>query len=428
MPIPQNISRSSATQSVETWKTGASIRTQTINSTGVVYAATHTYAGARTPHYRASMAIKPLNAYVRRDSVTDTPLVNLTLRTQSQTNADYYQSVGTYGFAWLLERGGNRGLVELEAATAAAMDRPDWKDLSNRAIDKCNANVDIGPFIAQIGLARKMLVEMVKRIGKFFTLLARKIKSGKLGTSPIVLLNAAVEAFNLKGPKGVSALYLEIIYGWRPLITDMVNIYNHLVRVAKGTQTLPKLLHGRASRTPVSEAIDCSWTRVYYAENGTTCNLVFHATGTLSTGYNAHAIGVPRFEKQVLALNPLKTMWDVVGFSFVLDWVYNLSSFLGALEIGLYTDIIGLSRGSYYRRLVTITATGVMTGSPTKPSAWKVGAFSASAHGTFDDEVRARSPSSDFSAKLPELDLIPAFKHFWEILALVLVRGKRVYE
>lgn len=386
----------------------------------------HVYSGSRTSHYAKAVQkglILPLNAYVRRDYAYDASPASMTYTTHASNGWHHAYTATRDPYALYVSCGGPQ---KVETATAKALVSADWRGLSNSAMDNCNANVDVGPLMAQIGLVRDMIVKLLEKLYLFIGSIARMIKSGKASGTPLAVLQSAIEAFNLHGPRGVSQLYLEIIYGWRPFVQDCVNISRYLLKVVKGTVKLPKLIHGWGRSASSAVTFDLPWSYAYLTENsGQVAYIDFHASGTLSAGYNAHAIGVPRFEEQVLALNPLRTAWDVVPFSFVLDWIYDLSSWFGALEVGLYTDIVGLSRGSYFYRHLEVTLTSHVGGATVvPPNTWGIDQWTLDGRFTQVDEVRARSPSTDFKAKLPKLDLIPALSHWVELLALILSRGK----
>lgn len=147
-----------------------------------------------------------------------------------------------------------------------------------------------------------------------------------------------------KPPKGattkraLASNYLEYHFGWTPLVTDIYNAVDHLQNPLKqvfvrGTAKQDKV-RGPHSLTVKSNYVDGSYTvRDYLYE----AYWVGEAVASMGTGIKVHNPNL--FLANSLGLvNPLTVAWEVIPFSFVVDWFVNVQQFLSQ-----GTDWMGLT-------------------------------------------------------------------------------------
>jgi len=138
------------------------------------------------------------------------------------------------------------------------------------------------------------------------------------------------------GPDGLSSAWLEQRYGWRTLLYDIQDLYTAVESFNEETMTR------------VSERVGCGATR----------NLVDQVTldvvGPInSSGSSAFDIGsytvnrytqvnismrgrvVADFTPAKFSFNPAVTAWELIPFSFVLDWLVSVGYSIQALSLTL---------------------------------------------------------------------------------------------
>jgi hypothetical protein len=128
--------------------------------------------------------------------------------------------------------------------------------------------------------------------------------------------------------KAVADNWLEYHFGWSPLLSDvhdaakvMSNPFKEVS--ARGTAQSEEKFDSGESGSFYSYNIKDGYKRRYYCVQG--CRMSV-------TNPNLH------LADQMGLINPLSLAWEVVPFSFVVDWFASVGSFLGAL-----TDFAGCS-------------------------------------------------------------------------------------
>lgn len=125
----------------------------------------------------------------------------------------------------------------------------------------------------------------------------------------------------LKAPthREFSSFWLEYSYGWRPLLSDIYGAAELMAQVH--TQTRPTRAAGRASLTKV------------YTATSSSEGLTGRATGTIQCDIEA----VVWFDvssalldslKSVGLINPLNLAWELLPYSFVVDWFIPVGQYL----------------------------------------------------------------------------------------------------
>lgn len=317
----------------------------------------------------------------------------------------------------------------------AQLEPVDMRDLMNQASGRMNKNADIGPFLAQIKQTRELVLQALRRLFTFVAAAAAKIltcKSASGTVREIIELACSLNVRDVrKYPTELANLYLEIIYGWRPLVSDIETIHKQLVRLFKDQTALPERVRGQAERTQiatVSGTVEQPKPIAGERMCGQEQMVKLEYSGQISLSRNAIAWGSPRYPKRTFVLNPLSTAYDVVAFSFVLDWVYNLSSYLKAAQVGLYVSPLGGSTGLRLTADLKGTYSGYIAG-VYQPSlgTCRMESFTASGQYRLREYTVIRDPEFP-GASLPELVRLPAIlTHLWESIALLLSKGTSPY-
>ena len=122
--------------------------------------------------------------------------------------------------------------------------------------------------------------------------------------------------------------YLEYVYGWKPLMQD---IYG-LVEYAKHMGPKPLLVHGRGNSRSQGSIPDVNFGDASQAANTT----LFGMTENIKVQCSLWARIDPNYTglralQQLGLLNPASLAWELVPWSFVVDWLCPIGPVLSAL-------------------------------------------------------------------------------------------------
>lgn len=142
-----------------------------------------------------------------------------------------------------------------------------------------------------------------------------------------------------------SKAWLQYRYGWKPLMYDVRDLTTALLK----SERVPGLvLRARAKRDLVfrnTSAQTLLWGNTSWKVYGTT-RRDHHITVRAGVRYRITDSSLKQFRSSSLGLsldNVVSTVWEVVPFSFVLDWFYNIGDWLRAI-----TPAPGISIESTY--------------------------------------------------------------------------------
>lgn len=134
-----------------------------------------------------------------------------------------------------------------------------------------------------------------------------------------------------------SGLWLEYWFGWSPTVNDLYNVMEVL------TQELPAKRYSGSARCPMN----------YYSLTGSTTQpnyTLYDIKGSYiaRTGATIRLVNPNLFLLNQLGLaNPLTIAWEVIPFSFVVDWFTKFGDTLDA-----FSDWVGLSVSDPYKTYV----------------------------------------------------------------------------
>lgn len=189
---------------------------------------------------------------------------------------------------------------------------PTWDRTSmyNRALEKLNfkvrGNLDLGVALAESGSTYRMLKGVAD------------------------LVRYAEDYVRRPKWKDGANLYLQWKYGWKPLCQDIFGAADEAIR-----QVFNELERVEAR---VSEPLPSSQNGVWSGVNGIP-NVPFvrrtigkqSCTFCLDLNISTQAFRLDRWT----SLNPVSLAWELIPYSFVVDWVYDVGSYLRSLETAL---------------------------------------------------------------------------------------------
>ncbi len=185
----------------------------------------------------------------------------------------------------------------------------------NTALDRLNEKVrgtlDLSIDIAQANQVRSMLTK-TNRLTRLVTDIVRK--------DPLAVT------------RDISELWLEWRYGVKPLLQDIFDATQELQNQANN---LTRFVTATASRR---EPAYSDWTWTYVAGNNTQ---FVHRFKTRAELFDACRITVELYPLEAnryarwTSLNPISIGWELVPFSFVADWFYDIGGYLRNYETAL---------------------------------------------------------------------------------------------
>lgn len=154
--------------------------------------------------------------------------------------------------------------------------------------------------------------------------------------------------------QSVSAAWLEWRYGWRPLIADLQAIND----VLNGKHKMSGILTERKGYSLSSSTTTTADYSLFSIMNGEQYRLV------QNVNVSARGSVALRASLPSVRLNPIVTAYELVPFSFILDWVVNIGSALKAASLRSVSTELTAAVGVHIEveRLVTFV-----------PGAWAPG-------------------------------------------------------
>lgn len=227
----------------------------------------------------------------------------------------------------------------------------DEDKLVQAAAAKMAADFDALTFLAEIGQLRTLVW---KNLWRILSILRSK-RWGKVHLE-----------------KGMVDLYLEIRYALRPLYYDILNIIE-IANKLDGEARIVRKHASAAASVDVTEVV--SWPGSIYSLEFT----VLSRVSSSGRGRVAAKIIPPKYK-----IDPLTTAWELLPWSFVIDWFIGVGTALDALAFTLKTNGV-----AGFGTFVEIDTTVTMEGSGTYPNA--SGSMSGYYH--YVEEIRTRKPS-----------------------------------
>jgi len=194
---------------------------------------------------------------------------------------------------------------------------PQWDrdDLYNDALERLNEKVrgslDLSISLAEAGRTAKM-VRATSKVEEYL----KTLKS--FGSVSRLSRQAANR-------------WLEWTYGWKPLVNDLYQAADESQRFV-----LNKIERITASKSEKIPDLDRVYTT--FAGNSLPLHIVYNG----KTGYRITiSLEHPTYDiARWTSLNPVSIAWELLPYSFVVDWVYDVGQFLRATETGFLYGLL----------------------------------------------------------------------------------------
>lgn len=190
-------------------------------------------------------------------------------------------------------------------------------------------SVNLAVAVAESKQTWDLLAESFSRISKSYSF----VRKGKFLQAareiPSINVKSLQRLWRKDEGKAVSQAILELQYGWRPLISDIYGSLEAIDRIHKDEVPYFRVASGKklvqtrtvttvntAAHQIITDQHECSYERkivLYYSLNSTT------RTRLASLGLT----------------NPAVVVWEKIPFSFVVDWLLKVGSYLSQFDASL---------------------------------------------------------------------------------------------
>lgn len=206
---------------------------------------------------------------------------------------------------------GLHGVIDIPQQETRSQKDTVYNMALNRLNDKVRGNLDLSIALAESGTTARMIRNTFKVLNH-----ARKLKPpGGYGST-----------------RDVANGYLQFKYGWKPLLSDVYNAANESIRVVVN----------KLERTSASAKIPEGRKYIRkYASYGSSVDVPVERTvseGSFSGCKIGVSLEIPpdsfRLDRWT-SVNPVSIAWELVPYSFVVDWFFDIGSYLRNIETGL---------------------------------------------------------------------------------------------
>lgn len=231
---------------------------------------------------------------------------------------------GNSGYNWYdIVDGGRDSQVFLAGPPVLSDKAPN--DMKNEATAKAllklaDQTADMGENLATFSQTCKLFT------GKT-SILVEALKLGKNKKAWRKYLNLTARDLRRNGTviENAASAYIQYVYGLRPLMQDVYNLWE----AARKEAGLPLYYtaRGKSQRTNYKARVPLATSYSYVERRNWESN---QSANTRLTARIDPEWGFLRSFNQLGLLNPAKLAWDLVPFSFIIDWVIPIGTVLGS--------------------------------------------------------------------------------------------------
>lgn len=205
-----------------------------------------------------------------------------------------------------------------------------YDELGRRLLSKVKGQkVNLGNFLAERNQTISLFGDTAKRIAKAVNALrAKKFKEAfrALRCPPSKRVNAS---------KSLANNWLELQYGWLPLLDDCYGAAEELERAFDRDRVKPPIFKVTAKRAWAASDVYAS-VSVIGASAKRDAIMNFSRWCYYTVDYESS-----QFLGRVGLTNPLDIAWEATPWSFVVDWFYPVGKFLNTLDATLGCTYVG---------------------------------------------------------------------------------------
>lgn len=219
---------------------------------------------------------------------------------------------------------------------------PDFNPLMSTILKKIkDQKVNVSVLIPELGKTTDMFMNFARTVYEGY----RRLRRGQF-------IRGAIwdrRRTRHQQSRWLAERWLELSYGWKPLMGDIWGLYQELQKTHTGNY--------KKVRTRQAQGFQRVKTDPYFS------NVI--------ADYDAQLHMVARYREEVTLksasalgiTNPLATAWELIPYSFVLDWAISVGDYLNNLDalVGVQDCLVS----SGYMLTQTVSGTSLRAGSPT---------------------------------------------------------------
>ncbi len=325
---------------------------------------------------------------------------SLSRRYMKLSNGDLYETITVGGNVFRVARqsgnleAGPHGTAFTSYADQVLPSQPVPSSLRDRAL--IGARMKMKRQDVNLGVAFAERNQTAKLVGDTAIQLVKSLRQLRRGN-----FRGAANALGLANPgrprgSSVPSRWLELQYGWKPLLSDVYGATDALAR--------------RSESDWIVTAKDMAYLRDYnevlYPGNRSVCG---YLSGSSLRGVAVRIDAIPQNDLLMSfaamgITNPLEIGWELVPFSFVVDWFLPIGDFLNSLDAMLgygpaWTSISTLSRYHWKHHPMSGSFTDSSSGATT----------STNRSGVSDAEIKTVGLTREALSGVP-LPTMPRFK------------------
>lgn len=277
---------------------------------------TRSWSGVRTPNFKK---LKPRQYPVNNHTVDAVYI-------PSNDNTEWAVNSSQSGWSYVVDRyttfyGVPGGPIHSNQAENKAI---------KRLIDKASSSIDanLAQDFAQIGQTTRLVAGTATKIAGS----VKALKRGNLTLAANLLFAGRNPKFRGKGPsitKSVAENWLELQYGWKPLLQDIHGSFEALSKLNEDESFVHRVM---ASATVQTDENYTFPVNVLPSSAGNHKSLILtRSSCRIVVRYRIES-PLKSFLAQTGFTNPINLVWEILPWSFVLDWFIPIGPYLETLS------------------------------------------------------------------------------------------------
>lgn len=272
----------------------------------------------------------------------------------------------------------------------------DWNRLSSRAASRLkNQQVNLAMVLATRKQTVDLLAESAGRLVKAYSHAKRRDFSS-------AARELGIRNHVRPGTRSAASGWLQLQFGWRPLVNDIYGLYNEACSdrpdedmvVVRASERTSKVVDSRMDFYPMTSPQNPGSVSAHLRTS-------YHRDLKVVWWFKLNSASVHAAARNGLT-NPAMVAWDLVPFSFVVDWLLPVGQYLNNLDATLGFTYLGGSRTEFHRNKITVVrSTTKLQPAGAFKSVWGRAKFNGSASYVRMERTVVGSPSGALHVRNP---------------------------
>lgn len=300
------------------------------------------------------------------------------------------------------------------ASQENALDRYAITGLLNKVKDQ---KINLAQFVAEREQTIHLIAQTAVRLAQMYTSLRRGDVAGAASAVGATVSRSSRKRYQAdfrRDKASVASKYwLELQYGWKPLLQDLYGAAEAAGKIGINPVTYTQTVRKSVSVNKKTVSVQGDYTVI----SDSSSTLTFKYTVHYGHSYVNPNISLA---SQLGLTNPALLAWELLPFSFVVDWILPVGNSLQALDATLGLSFINGTKTRIVESKVVAIADRKFV-----PSGVNV-AGAGRCNKQRSEISISRAPLSDFpSPTLPSFKNPISFTHFWNATALLTLAFRR---